>query len=114
VVVRLVRLDVALTASYRVALHALADENEGPAQRLAKILELAESAYQTYESAFPPERRELVETVTSNREVTGKTLEVTLDLPFSLIAERWKSSNGGPCRDVPRTWNGLLDRLLQS
>jgi len=90
---------------------ALADDNEGPAQRLAKILELAESAYQTYESAFPAERRELIETVTSNREVAGKTLDVALDIPFSLIADRWKSSNGGPHRGIPRTWDRLLGLL---
>jgi hypothetical protein len=35
-----------------------------------------------------------------------------LELPFNLIANRFSDSCGGASRDIGRTWDTLLDRLM--
>lgn len=77
-------------------------------ERLSEFLELAGSVYLSYKTAVQVERRELLRIVTSNRSVKGKIVEVTLAPPFSDVATHRKTSNGGPCRDTPRT----LDRMV--
>lgn len=79
---------------------------------LQQVLELANSAYSAYNSANAEEKRDLVDTLTSNRLLSGKSLEVTLDSPFDAIASRSKKLDGGPSRDVDRTWTDLLPRLI--
>jgi len=76
-----------------------------------KILELGSSSHLSYKTGFPEEKRELLQTLTSNRLVHGKTLEFTLAFPFREIANRQKNSYGGPRRDVPRTLMKLLKKL---
>ena len=79
--------------------------------RLAEFLELAGSAYLTYKMGLLEEKRDLLKIVTSNRKVDGKNMELMLYLPFSEIANRFQNANGGPYRDVPRTWDTLILRL---
>ena len=64
--------------------------------RVASFLELATSAYLTYETASAERKRELVETVTSNREVEGKNAYVMLKSEFEELANRPKISSGSP------------------
>lgn len=78
-----------------------APEGSGP-DRMQEFLELAESAYLLYQTAIPEEKRDLLTTLTSNRQVVGKNVEITLVEPFRSIAERHNSSNGAPCWDIPR------------
>jgi len=47
----------------------------------------------------------------SNLAVSGKNVDVTLALPFRLIAERDKTSIGGAYRGTCRTWEQILDEL---
>jgi site-specific DNA recombinase len=82
------------------------------ADELHQILERADSAYSSYNSGTVPDKRDLVDTVTSNRLLNGKSLEVTLSSPFHAIANRYKATDGSPRRDIPRTWHTLLSRLL--
>jgi len=79
--------------------------------RLAEFLELAESAYLQYKSGFPDEKRDILKIVTSNREVDGKNIEFRLAIPFDEVANRPKTSNGAPYRDIPRTCDKLLQKL---
>jgi DNA invertase Pin-like site-specific DNA recombinase len=76
--------------------------------RLVEFLELAGSAYLTYNVGLPEEKRNLIEIVTSNREVAQKNVIVKLNLPFSEVATRFENSNGTPERDIPRTWDRLI------
>ena len=76
--------------------------------RLAQFLELAGSAYLSYQTALPNEKRDLLKTLTSNLSVDGKNVVTTLKSQFREIANRFECSNGGPYRDVPRTWDELL------
>jgi DNA invertase Pin-like site-specific DNA recombinase len=85
---------------------------DGKAESLIEFLERADTAYYTYKTATLEQKRKLLEVVTSNRTVDGKTPEITLRLPFSEVANRLQSTNGGPLRAIPRTWQPLLERLM--
>ena len=65
-------------------------------ETLEKTVELAKSPSALYEAASPERKRELLKALLSNLIVSGKNVEITLALPFRLIAEREKTSDGGP------------------
>jgi site-specific DNA recombinase len=81
-------------------------------EELANFLERAGGAYSAYKVGNVPEKRDLVDSLTSNRLVMGKTLEISLALPFQEVANRFQNTNGAPRRDIHRTWRPLLARLL--
>jgi hypothetical protein len=81
--------------------------------RLAEFLELAGSAYLSYKLGVPEEKRDLLRIATSNRLVYGKNVDVVLSQPFCEVANRFKTSNGAPYRDIPRTWDRLIDKLCE-
>ncbi len=81
-------------------------------RKLEKILELANCAYSSYEIANVPEKREMVESVTSNLRIEGKSVLYKLHYPFQLIAERQLASYGRPYRATARTLSRLLSKLI--
>lgn len=81
--------------------------------RLAKFLELASSAQLSYQNALTQEKRELVKIITSNRIATGKYVDFKLSTPFLEIANRFKTTDSAPYRDIPRTLDRLLTRLIE-
>lgn len=83
-----------------------------PSEELEHFLERAGGAYSAYKIGNPDEKRELVDSLTSNRLLRGKLLEITLAFPLQEVADRFKSTDGGPRRDIPRTWDRLIKRLL--
>ena len=91
----------------------VADNSGRPSvpDRLSEFLELAGSAYSLYKKALPEERRDLLKTITSNRVVQGKSVDVVLAQPFRLVAERQENSYGGAYRDRPRTRSALIQVL---
>lgn len=64
------------------------------ADELLEILERADTACSAYKAGIVPEKREMVDSITSNRLLNGKSLEVSLNLPFDLIANRFKMPDG--------------------
>jgi hypothetical protein len=84
-----------------------------PTDELQQILERADTAYLAYEQGTLWEKRDLVDTLTSNRLVERKSVAITLDSPFDVIANRSECASGDPRRDIPRTWKQLLATLLQ-
>jgi site-specific DNA recombinase len=82
------------------------------ADELLLFLERADSAYLAYKLGLAEEKRDLLDALTSNRMVSGKTPEIMLALPFNEVANRFESTSGGPSRGIPRTWRRLLPRLL--
>lgn len=80
--------------------------------RLSEFLELVESPWLSYQSGLVEEKRDVVKTLTSNREVDGKYPLVKLSFPFDEIANRYSVLSGPPEQDIPRTWNHLLDVLV--
>jgi hypothetical protein len=85
--------------------------------RLRRTGELFEGGHQPLVSKplFDRVQREMVQTLTSDRSASGKNLEITLRSPFREIAERSKSLQCDPYRDVPRTqrvWDHLFETIL--
>src|SRR5205085_3581975 len=80
-------------------------DQSGPDQ-LARFLELAGSVNLRYQLGIVEEKRELLQIITSNRQVGGKKLDFMLSLPFQEVANRLQNTNGAPSRKIPRT----LDR----
>ncbi len=86
--------------------------NDRILQRLEGFLELVNNATVAYKNANPAEKCELVKSLLSNLTVIDKKVEITLKPEVCLVANRPKTSNGAPSRCVPRTWNGLLKKLV--
>ena len=81
--------------------------------RLQLFLERAGNAYLTYKMATMDEKRELINTLTSDRFVDEKSLKVTLDLPFSMVANRFNVPGGSPPRSTPRVWNPIIHKIME-
>lgn len=82
------------------------------ADELQKDIELANSAYLIYKSGTVGEKRDVLDSITSNRLLSGKTLVITLQSPFDCIANRSKNEDGSPRRGVHRTWTTLLNDVI--
>lgn len=80
-----------------------------------EILELAKTACTCYKLGTKDEKRDLLQTLTSNRAVNRRNVSIELKKPFRMIAERPPISDGGLCRETTRTSGGVLavlDRIL--
>jgi hypothetical protein len=73
------------------------------AERIEKNLQLANTAYLSYENGNPSEQRDLLQTLTSNFSGTEKSPAITLVSPFQELWNFRKSHRCDPCRDEPRT-----------
>lgn len=89
----------------------LHDRSRTEPDRLSEFLELAGSAWLSYQMGITEEKRDLLKIATSNRGLAGKNVVIEASLPFYEVANRFNLSNGGPERDIPRTWDRLLDIL---
>jgi hypothetical protein len=74
--------------------------------RLDKFLELVKALCCNYTTAIPEEKREILRSVTSNRAIRPKNVEIQLRSPFLELANRGIVQCGGPNRAVPRTLDG--------
>jgi site-specific DNA recombinase len=80
-------------------------------ETLEKIVELAKSPSVLYKTASPEKKRESLKTLLSNLAVSGKNVEVTLAIPFQILAERQKTDGGGPYKGTCRTWEQIVEQL---
>lgn len=80
---------------------------------LLEKLELANVAWLSYQVGTPEERRQLLKSVTSNRQANGKNIRIEPSEPFRTFAEEAKNKDGDPYRDGPRTLDRLIDRIIQ-
>lgn len=85
--------------------------NRNIAAELLEILERADTAYSSYKVAVVSEKRALVDSLTSNRLLNGKSVELTLTFPFNLIANRLEMTDGSPRPDIHRTWNRIITEI---
>ena len=86
--------------------------NDRALERLERFLELVKNASIAYENANPAEKCDLVKSLVSNLTLIDKNVDITLKPEVDWVANRPKPSYGAPYRDVPRTWNELLQKLL--
>jgi len=89
------------------------EKSQSLPNQLQEFLELSEGAYLQYQSGLAEQKRDLVKIISSNRQVDGKNVVITLDFPFNEVANRFKKANGGPYRDRVRTFNLLLAQLAE-
>lgn len=76
---------------------------ESAQQLLGICLELAKTPELLYEKATVPEKRRLIEIVTSNRVVSGKNVEISRAEPFRFLASAEENHSCAPIRVRPRT-----------
>jgi DNA invertase Pin-like site-specific DNA recombinase len=87
--------------------------SELPRSKAFKKLELGTAAYSGYVSANTPERRAIIDQVTSNLSAEGNKPAIALKSPYQEIVEWRKSQNGAPYRSTPkRRAKELLDIIL--
>lgn len=82
-------------------------------ENFEKFVELLKSPLLLFKQADQHRKRELLRILLSNLSVSGKNVSVVLKIPFSLIAEREKTSDGGPSRGTCRTTDQLFQQLLR-
>ncbi len=90
------------------------NQNDDVFVKTRKILEQANRAYSSYKEAITEEKREMVQILTSNLWVEGKTVIFKLNYPFELIVNRSICADGGPLRDVPRMDVANLSQLIRN
>jgi hypothetical protein len=83
-------------------------------REIEKTVGLAKSPSLQYKTAPLEKKREMLKSLLSDFAASGKNVDITLALPFRLIAEREKLSEGGPCRGTCRTWEWILKKLLEN
>jgi site-specific DNA recombinase len=94
------------------SLARLQDTNRAVPDQLREFLELLKTAPLQYKLANPEQKRELLQTLTSNRYVAGKNVELVLKLPFAEIAKREKITDGSPSQGLALVWDPLFERLI--
>jgi site-specific DNA recombinase len=80
---------------------------------IERFLERAGSLYSSYQKASTAQKRQIVDVVSSNLALREKSVDFALKIPFREIAEREKDVHGGPSRRIGRTWQPILDRLVE-
>ena len=94
-------------------LAALDQTGSTGAKKLADFLERLDSANSLYQSGTTEERRELVDSLTSNWTVAGKDVDFAPLPEVQLVAGRGKNDCGGAYRVRPRTLDRLLAQLTK-
>jgi hypothetical protein len=87
--------------------------NDEALTRLEKYLELVQTASNLQKMTLPQEKRTLVKKLTSNLALGPENVVITLTNAAQLIVKRSLILSGSPNRGVPRTWNSLMQRLIQ-
>lgn len=84
------------------------------ADRVRQFLELARSLVLSYKMAENDEKREILDSVTSNFTFDGNRVAIALRSPFREIAERAPVLSGPLTRDRPRTaFRAMFDVLIR-
>lgn len=99
-------------ARVREAIKDAGQRRDSSLAGLEHTVELIQSALPLYKTGSVEMKRRLLKTVLSNLTVSEKKVEITLSLPFRLIAERTKNNSGRANRGTCRTWEQIIQELL--
>lgn len=99
----------AVQLKQRVA--ALEGDSNDTIREIERTVGLAKDALLLYKRADVTKKRELLKILLSDLTASAKNLDITLAIPFRIIAEREKSSCGGPHRRTCRTMEYILNQL---
>jgi site-specific DNA recombinase len=97
----------------RERMHDLEAGNGLALRKLEEFLELMKNAPFLYKNANPDEKRDLVRNLFSNLRLIDRNVSVEPHPSVQVLVNRPKISYGAPSRDVHRTWNKLLKKLLR-
>jgi hypothetical protein len=100
-------------AGVKQRMHDLEAGNDAALTRLEEYLELVQTASNLQKMTLPLEKRTLVKKLTSNLALGPERAVITLRNAAQLIANRRQVLSGSPNRGVPRTWDSLMQRLMQ-
>lgn len=90
----------------------LSDTGKGEMiSKFDEFIQLANSAYLSFESAPYELKRETVELVTSDFSAAGKKVTIRLQTAFELLATRPAFTSGSPNREASRTFHNLVEQL---
>lgn len=98
-------------AAVRERLQRLAENPTAMLAQVEKAVELAKSPSLLYKTASIDKKRELLKVLLSNFSVSEKNVEITLSLPFRLIAERDRNTKCRARRETCRTWEEILNQI---
>ena len=79
---------------------------------IEQFLERAGSAYSSYQMGSTEQKRRMVKIVSSNLSLREKSIDFAFSNPFGIVAEREKSADSGPSRDLGRIWQPMLAHLV--
>jgi site-specific DNA recombinase len=82
-------------------------------ESIGKFLELTKTASNLYKTAIPVEKRDFVKRLTSNLVATSEKVVIEPRSEVVTLANRQKIACGSPRRDVGRTWDTILKKLLE-
>ena len=94
----------------KIAEMKIQQEQDKTLVRVKKFLELAKDLKKSYEMEIFEEQREFVESVTSNLEVSGRNLIISMKSPFDELSKRYEFNSSSGDRD--RTCDQSLNRRL--
>lgn len=92
----------------------IAHENVLLLRRVRKFLELSKSLANSYRNGILEEKRDLLESVTSNFLIEGKKIEIPMVSPFSEVSKRWFLELGGHTQDTPLLNKGQIADVSKS
>jgi DNA invertase Pin-like site-specific DNA recombinase len=98
-------------AKLRQRMAAIEAGSDDPFNEIERTVELAKDAVLLYKKANVTRKRELLRILLSNLTVSAQNVEVELAIPFCFIANREKTSYGGPYRGTCRTLGKRLNQL---
>jgi site-specific DNA recombinase len=100
-------------AELKQKLALLGNGSETAYREIEKFVGLLKNPRMLYQQADHNKKRELLRTLMSDVTVSGKDVSVVLKIPFRLIAERERTSYGGPYRGTCRTTANLFQQLIK-
>ncbi len=95
-------------AFMRAVLSKLQGGQRDIAEEMARFIERADSACLAYKGGTVEEKRDLLDSLTSDRILNGKVPTIMLSLPFSAIAERHNLARGSQRRFYTSDMHDLI------
>jgi len=87
--------------------------NGSSPEKIEIFLELAGDAWLSHKLATPEDAREMLNVFTSNRLAEGQKVCLEPSISFQEIVNRPQIQSCAPERDIPRTWDRILDSLAR-
>lgn len=95
----------------KMKLSQISNEKDAIFRKVQKFLELLKNLKNSFEIGIHQEKRNIMKYITSNFTIEGKKLGITMNLPFSVLANRTCISSGDHLRDTPLNHTAENDKM---